>query len=106
MNDQKVDKRLQEIEDEILLLTEHLSDAVGKKLGVVIGDLKDGLETFKKSVLEAPAKKGAPAAPSVELTKLQNDIETIRTRIGSEEFENKEGKLVNVSVIEIILKKE
>jgi len=26
--------------------------------------------------------------------------------IGSEEFENKEGKLVNVSVIEIILKKE
>jgi len=26
--------------------------------------------------------------------------------IGSEEFENKEGKLVNVSILEIILKKE
>jgi len=93
MNDQKVDKRLKEIEDEILLLSGHLSEAVEKKLGVVIGDLKDGLETFKKSVLEIPAQKGAPAAPSVELTKLQNDLESIRIRIGSKEFDTDDDNL-------------
>ena len=34
------------------------------------------------------------------------NVTTKNVKIGSEEFENKEGKLVNVSIIEIILKKE
>ena len=34
------------------------------------------------------------------------NVSTKDVSIGSEEFENKEGKLVNVSVIEITLKKE
>jgi len=32
-------------------------------------------------------------------------VEVKEVRIGSEEFENKEGKLVNVSILEIVLKK-
>ena len=87
MSDQKVDNRLKEIEDEILLLSGHLSDAVDKKLGVRIGDLKDGMEKFRKSALAVPAKNGAPAAPSIELNKLQDDIDALLKKIGSEELE-------------------
>lgn len=35
----------------------------------------------------------------------KENISTKNISIGSEEFENKEGKLVNVSIIEIILQK-
>jgi len=35
----------------------------------------------------------------------EKDVSVKNVSIGSEEFENKEGKIVNVSVIEIILKK-
>lgn len=37
---------------------------------------------------------------------LENQVETKDIRINSEEFENKEGKLIRVSTIEITLKKK
>ncbi len=94
MNDQKIDNRLKEIEDEIILLSGHLSDAVEKKIAVKIGDLKDGLDKFQKSVMTIPAKKGGPAAPALEFNKIQDDLDSIRKFIGSDEMEGKDDNLV------------
>ena len=94
MNDQKIDNRLKEIEDEIILLSGHLSDAVEKKIAVKIGDLKDGLDKFQKTVMTIPAKKGVPAAPALEFNKIQDDLDSIRKFIGSDEMEGKDDNLV------------
>ncbi|MBN1290533.1 MAG: hypothetical protein JXB48_01750, partial [Candidatus Latescibacteria bacterium] len=94
MNDPKIDNRLKEIEDEIILLSGHLSDAVEKKIAVKIGDLKEGLEKFQKTVMAIPAKKGAPIAPALEYNKIQNDLDTIRKIIGSDEMDKEDDNLV------------
>ena len=50
--------------------------------------------------------KGVDVAEVARRKFLEDKKTTIKdVLIGSEEFENKEGKMVNVSVIEIILKK-
>jgi len=69
---------------------------------------------FNKGVEEVTVKaRGKFISKGVDVAEVarrkflvEQNVSVKDVKIGSEEFENKEGKLVNVSIIEIILKKE
>ena len=62
----------------------------------------------KEVIVKARGKfisKGVDVAEVARRKFLDEQVSIKNTTIGSEEFENKEGKLVNVSIIEITLHK-
>lgn len=63
----------------------------------------------KEVIVKARGKfisKGVDVAEVSRRKFLEEKVSVKKVSIGSEEFENKEGKLVNVSIIEIVLKKD
>jgi archaea-specific DNA-binding protein len=67
--------------------TNNASEVVIKSRGKFISKAVDVAEVSKRKFLK------------------DKNIEVKEVKIGSEEFENKEGRMVNVSVLEIVLKK-
>ena len=50
MNKQKIDQRLKEIEEEVILLSGYLSESVENKLGVHLNNLKESMNYLKKTI--------------------------------------------------------
>ena len=93
MNKQKIDQRLKEIEEEVMLLSGYLSESVENKLGVHLNNLKESFIQLQKGVVSI--SKGEAKVPDMkdDLTKLQSDLSSIITTIGSKDYKTKDDNL-------------
>ena len=60
MNKQSIDKRLKELEEEMLLLSDYLGEAVDKKMGARLGELQKFLESIPAKARGAIQEKSTP----------------------------------------------
>lgn len=93
MNKQKIDQRLKEIEEEVMLLSGYLSESVENKLGVHLNNLKESFIQLQKGVVSI--SKGEAKVPDMkdDLKKLQSDLSSIITTIGSKDYKTKDDNL-------------
>ncbi|MFC1511822.1 hypothetical protein ACFL5H_01340 [Candidatus Latescibacterota bacterium] len=93
MDKQKIDQRLKEIEEEVLLLSGYLSDSVEDKLGVHLNGIKEALDQLQKDVsnISVGDKKDLEIKDSVK--KLQSDLGDLLTTIGSADYKAKDDNL-------------
>ena len=86
MNNKKIDQRLKEIDDEIILLSGYLSDAVEKKLGERISAIKESIDKLRN--IGPVGGKVDVEVPEIAdgLTRLQSDLDTLIKSIGGSEY--------------------
>jgi hypothetical protein len=97
MNNSKIDQRIKEIENEVVLLTDYMSEAVEKKLGVHIKALKESIDKLQMSGLDIG--KGEIKLPNLteDLSGLKSGIDNLIKLIESKEFQTKDDSL-NLSI--------
>jgi len=93
MNKQKIDQRLKEIEEEVMLLSGYLSESVENKLGVHLNNLKESFNQLQKSVVSISKEETKVPDIKDNLTKLQSDLSSIVTTIGSKDYKTKDDNL-------------
>jgi hypothetical protein len=86
MNDSKIDQRIKEIEDEVVLLTDYMSEALEKKLGVHIKDLKESIDKLQKSGQNIGTGELKLPELSENLSELKSGIDNIIKIVGSKEY--------------------
>jgi hypothetical protein len=93
MNNSKIDQRIREIEDEVVLLTDYMSEALEKKLGVHLSDIKESLDKLQKS--GSDISKGELILPDLaeDLSGLKSSIDKIIKIIGTKEFKTQDDSL-------------
>jgi hypothetical protein len=90
MNNTKIDQRIKEIEDEVVLLADYLSEALEKKIDVHLRELKDNIDNLQKR--EINISKGELILPDLteELSKIKSSIDNLIKIIGSNEYQKQD----------------
>lgn len=97
MNNLKIDQRIKEIEDEVVLLTDYMSEAVEKKLGVHIKDLKESIDKLQKSGIDIGAGDVKLPDMKADLSDLKSGIDNLVQLIGAKEYQTKDESLNIIS---------
>lgn len=82
MNKQSIDKRMKELEEEMLLLSDYLGEAVDKKMGARLGELQKYLESIPAQSTGGDTGK-INASVEKELAALKAELGKISTAISS-----------------------
>ena len=93
MNNGEIDKRLKEIEDEVVLLSDYLGEAVEKKLGQRIGEIQERLDKFQKSAVSAEGGKIDISGLTGDFSSLHDEIGELIRSLGAAEYTDKKDNL-------------
>jgi uncharacterized protein YqgV (UPF0045/DUF77 family) len=90
MNNSKIDQRMKEIEDEVVLLTDYMSEAVEKKLGVHINELKESIDKLQKKGIDIAKSELILPDFTEDLSGLKSGIDNITKIIGAKDLKTKD----------------
>ncbi len=93
MDKQKIDRRLKEIEEEVLILSNYLGDSVENKLGDHLNGIKDILHQLQQSISSVSKDDDTAKEIRENLNNLRSDLKNLLTTMGSADYKSKDDNL-------------